>query len=241
MNAARRSRGEDDWTLGREDAYLGVMVDDLITMGTNEPYRMFTSRAEYRLLLREDNADLRLTEAGRSLKLVDDHRWNQFCAKREAIEREQTRLHDIWLRPGTPDAAKLAQQCGELLNSEARLLNLLRRPALSYRVLMQLECAAPGVDDVAIAEQVEVQARYHGYIERQRVEIDRQKRNEHKRLPEDIDYSQVTGLSAEVCEKLDAAKPESIGQAMRIPGMTPAAISLLLVYLKKTRQKRKTA
>jgi tRNA uridine 5-carboxymethylaminomethyl modification enzyme len=216
------------------------MIDDLITRGTNEPYRMFTSRAEYRLLLREDNADLRLTETGRELGLVDATRWRRFCAKRDAVAREQQRLERLWVRPGDAAAEHLAQS-GERLSSEQRVADLLRRPGLSYAGLMALEGIGPGCGDDKVAEQVEIQARYHGYIERQREEIERQMRNEHKRLPENLDYAQVKGLSAEVREKLSRVAPQTIGQAARIPGMTPAAISLLLVHLKKTGPARKSA
>jgi tRNA uridine 5-carboxymethylaminomethyl modification enzyme len=217
------------------------MIDDLITRGTNEPYRMFTSRAEYRLLLREDNADLRLTDIGRRFGLVDNQRWQRYAEKREAIEQEQQRLRTLWVRPETPAWGQLSSRHGEVLNSEQRAADLLRRPALSYTDLVQLQGLGPGVDDEEIAEQVEIQAKYHGYIERQQEEIDRQRRNEGKLLPTDFDYSQVKGLSSEVREKLIASCPETIGQAARIPGVTPAAVSLLLVHLKKTGLSRKTA
>jgi len=240
LNAARSARGQDGWSPRRDQAYLGVMIDDLITRGTNEPYRMFTSRAEYRLLLREDNADLRLTETGRELGLVDETRWRRFCTKRDAIVREQQRLERLWVRPGDAVAEHLSQS-GERLSSEQRVADLLRRPGLSYAGLMALEGIGPGCGDDKVAEQVEIQARYHGYIERQREEIERQMRNEHKRLPENLDYAQVKGLSAEVREKLNRVAPQTIGQAARIPGMTPAAISLLLVHLKKTGPARKSA
>jgi tRNA uridine 5-carboxymethylaminomethyl modification enzyme len=241
LNAARRSMGEDSWSPRRDQAYMGVMIDDLITRGTNEPYRMFTSRAEYRLLLREDNADLRLTDIGRRFGLVDNQRWQRYVEKREAIEQEQQRLRTLWVRPETPAGRQLSSQHGEVLNSEQRAADLLRRPALSYTDLVQLQGLGPGVEDEEIAEQVEIQAKYHGYIERQQEEIDRQRRNEGKLLPADFDYSQVKGLSSEVREKLIASCPETIGQAARIPGVTPAAVSLLLVHLKKTGLSRKTA
>ena len=217
------------------------MIDDLITQGTAEPYRMFTSRAEYRLLLREDNADLRLTEIGHQLGLVGPERWAKFSSKREAIETEQERLKTLWVRPGSIAAEELGAISGETISSEQRASDLLRRPAIRYADMMTLEEIGPGSDDLAIAEQVEVQAKYHGYIERQQEEIERQQRNEHKCLPPDLDYRQVRGLSAEVCEKLMATHPETIGQAARIPGVTPAAVSLLLVYLKKTGQARRSA
>jgi tRNA uridine 5-carboxymethylaminomethyl modification enzyme len=241
LNAARRSRGEDGWTPRRDQAYLGVMIDDLITRGTNEPYRMFTSRAEYRLLLREDNADLRLTEIGNDLGLVDGPRWQCFSAKREAIDREQQRLQGLWVRAGSAAAERLAAHSGETLTSDQRAADLLRRPALSYAGLMALEGVGPGCKDDKVAEQIEIQARYHGYIARQQAEIERQRRHEDKRLPTDFDYRHVKGLSTEVREKLSKVAPETIGQAARIPGVTPAAISLLLVHLKKTGPARKSA
>lgn len=241
INAARAWQEKTPWSPRRDQAYLGVLVDDLITRGTSEPYRMFTSRAEYRLLLREDNADLRLTAVGRDLGLVDDDHWRAFEQKRDAIEVEQARLHDLWLRPGSLAAQQLADRHQETIRNEQRLEELLRRPALSYRDLMVLDGMGPGSRDKKIAEQVETQAKYHGYIKRQQEEIERQQRNEHKRFPEMMDYHKVSGLSSEVCEKLSAAHPETVGQAARIPGVTPAAISLLLVYLKKTGQQRKIA
>jgi tRNA uridine 5-carboxymethylaminomethyl modification enzyme len=241
LNAARKAGGNDSWSPGRDQAYMGVMIDDLITRGTTEPYRMFTSRAEYRLLLREDNADLRLTEIGRDMGLVDDARWQRFSGKREAIEQEQQRLSAIWVRPGTAAAQRLAEWHGETLNNEQKVEDLLRRPTLNYAGLMKLDGVGPGVADQQIAEQVEIQAKYHGYIERQHEEIARQRRNEHKALPTGFDYRQVKGLSSEVREKLIAVCPETIGQAARIPGVTPAAISLLLIHLKKAGLSRKTA
>ena len=241
LNSARRAKAEDSWSPRRDQAYMGVMIDDLITRGTSEPYRMFTSRAEYRLLLREDNADLRLTEIGYRLGLVEKAHWQRFSEKREAIQQEQQRLHMLWVRPETPASRQLAMRHGEVLNNEQRAAELLRRPALNYHGLMQLQGLGPGVEDAKIAEQVEIQASYHGYIERQQQEIERQRRNEHKALPADFDYHRVKGLSAEVREKLMATCPETIGQAARIPGVTPAAISLLLVHLKKAGLSRKTA
>jgi tRNA uridine 5-carboxymethylaminomethyl modification enzyme len=241
LNAARKTRDDDSWSPRRDQAYLGVMIDDLITRGTNEPYRMFTSRAEYRLLLREDNADLRLTEIGRELGLVNDDHWQTFARKREAIDNEQHRLQASWVRPGSRAADQLRERHDEALNSEQRIADLLRRPTLSYSALMQLDGIGPGCSDDKIAEQVEIQARYHGYIQRQQEEIERQRRNEYKRLPKDLDYQKVKGLSAEVREKLISTAPETIGQAARIPGVTPAAVSLLLVHLKKTALSRKSA
>ena len=241
LNAARRSKDQDSWAPRRDQAYIGVMIDDLITQGTAEPYRMFTSRAEYRLLLREDNADLRLTETGHELGLVGPERWKRFNNRREAIDKEQQRLKTLWMRPGSKAAEQLSVISGESISSEQRVAELLRRPAIKYADLMTLEGIGPGSNDQDIAEQVEIQAKYHGYIERQQEEIDRQQRNEHKRLPLDLDYRQVRGLSTEVREKLTATHPETIGQAARIPGVTPAAVSLLLVYLKKAGQARKSA
>jgi tRNA uridine 5-carboxymethylaminomethyl modification enzyme len=240
LNAARRARDQVPWSPRRDQAYIGVMIDDLITRGTSEPYRMFTSRAEYRLLLREDNADLRLTETGRELGLVGERRWQQFAAKREAIEHEQQRLRAVRVRPGTPAARQLAA-AGEELGSEQRAADLLRRPALGYATLMGLDGVGPGVADAIVAEQVEIQARYHGYIVRQQAEIARQQRNEHKTLPADFDYRSVSGLSAEVREKLLAVRPGTIGQAARIPGVTPTAVSLLLIHLKKAGVARRSA
>ena len=241
LNAARRAGGDDSWSPRRDQAYIGVMIDDLITRGTSEPYRMFTSRAEYRLLLREDNADLRLTEIGYRLGMVDKLRWQQFSEMREAIQQEQQRLHTLWVRPETRASRQLAKRHGELLNSEQRATELLRRPLLKYADLMQLDGLGPGVAVARIAEQVDIQAKYHGYIQRQQEEIARQQRNEHKVLPADFDYHRVKGLSSEVREKLIASRPETIGQAARIPGVTPAAVSLLLIHLKKTGLRRKTA
>ncbi len=231
LNAARQVQQKEPWYPRRDEAYLGVLVDDLITRGTAEPYRMFTSRAEYRLLLREDNADLRLTPIGRELGLVDDTRWAAFEAKREAIEREQQRLRDTWARPA--EVANAEAVLGKGLSREYRLSDLLSRPDVSYHSLFELMPELEAVADPFVIEQVEVQAKYAGYIERQRDEIERQRRNEDTVLGEGVDYSLVRGLSNEVREKLERARPTTIGQASRIPGITPAAISLLLVFLKK--------
>ena len=233
LNAVRFSRQEEAWAPRRDEAYLGVMVDDLITRGTIEPYRMFTSRAEYRLLLREDNADLRLTESGRKLSLVDDHRWQRFIEKRETIAQEQQRLGGIWLRPQdlSPEAAE--QTLGAPLSKEANGLTLLARPNVTYRQLTALPRMGPGVADDQVVEQLEVQAKYAGYIDRQKDEIEKHRASESVALPEDLDYSGVHGLSAEVREKFQRHRPETLGQAGRIPGVTPAAISLLLIHLKK--------
>ncbi|MEJ2423544.1 MAG: tRNA uridine-5-carboxymethylaminomethyl(34) synthesis enzyme MnmG [Candidatus Thiodiazotropha sp.] len=233
LNAVRHARDEEPWSPRRDEAYLGVLVDDLITQGTQEPYRMFTSRAEYRLLLREDNADLRLTETGRRLGLIDDQRWARFCHKREAIEREQQRLDGIWLRPSDLADERAESLLGGALSKEANAVNLLARPNVSYRELMTLPRLGPGVEDPQVIEQLEVQAKYAGYIERQRDEIDRQRANEAVTLPHNLDYANVRGLSSEVREKFQRHRPQTLGQAGRIPGVTPAAISLLLIHLKK--------
>ncbi len=233
LNAARKVRGEGMWWPRRDQAYIGVLIDDLITRGTREPYRMFTSRAEYRLLLREDNADLRLTEIGRGLGLVADARWIRYAEKREAIEREQRRLQHTYLRPGQfPDSA-YARVLGQPLQREANCLELLRRPEVSYTALMSLPAIGPGVRDRTVAEQIEIQARYAGYIDRQTDEIERRRRHEETKLPRDLNYAEIRGLSAEVSQKLAQHRPETIGQASRISGVTPSAISLLLVHLKK--------
>jgi len=233
LNAARQANDLEGWYPTRDQAYIGVLVDDLITMGTKEPYRMFTSRAEYRLLLREDNADLRLTEKGRELGLVDDHRWEAFNKKREAIDKEKQRLNSTWLRPETVPDDVAQKIIGNTLKKEANLMELLRRPEVSYRTLLSLPGAGEPVDDQSVAEQLEIQAKYHGYIERQQAEINKQKRHETTQLAVNFDYSHVKGLSNEVAQKLNDHKPATIGQASRISGVTPAAISLLLVYLKK--------
>ncbi|MES9828647.1 MAG: tRNA uridine-5-carboxymethylaminomethyl(34) synthesis enzyme MnmG [Candidatus Thiodiazotropha sp.] len=233
VNAVLYCREQPPWTPRRDEAYLGVMVDDLITQGTLEPYRMFTSRAEYRLLLREDNADLRLTETGRHLGLVDDRRWEAFCRKRDAIEREQQRLKGIWLTPGDVEPAQAEAVLGGALSKEASAVNLLARPNVAYRQLMGLTKLGPGETDPQVIEQLEVQAKYAGYIDRQRGEIEKQRTNEAVLLPDGLDYATVRGLSSEVMEKLQRHRPQSLGQAGRIPGVTPAAISLLLIHLKK--------
>lgn len=230
-NAALQVQGKEAWSPRRDEAYLGVLVDDLITRGTAEPYRMFTSRAEYRLLLREDNADLRLTPIGRELGLVDDERWTAFETKREAIAQEQQRLRDTLARPGTLTNAE--QILGGELSREYRLDELLRRPDVSYDDLFKLLPELEPVADPAVAEQVAIQAKYAGYIDRQRDEIARSLRHESTVIPEEFDYAAVRGLSAEVAEKLARNRPATLGHASRIPGVTPAAISLLLVHLKK--------
>ncbi|MGZ5009286.1 MAG: FAD-dependent oxidoreductase, partial [Methylobacter sp.] len=232
LNAARLVKGLESWCPARDEAYIGVMIDDLITRGTQEPYRMFTSRAEYRLLLREDNADLRLTEKGRELGLVDDERWRAFETKRAAISELQDGLKKKWVRTETEEAAQVEQYWGKPLMREANLMDLLRRPEVDIKQLLSF---MDGVEDMdpQVAEQVEIQAKYAGYIDRQQTEIDKALRYDHLRLPEAIDYSGVPGLSNEVSEKLKKQRPETLGQASRIPGITPAAVSLLLVYLKK--------
>ena len=235
INAARAGRGEAPWVPRRDQAYLGVLVDDLNSRGTSEPYRMFTSRAEYRLLLREDNADLRLTGIGRDMGLINEHRWRLFNQRRDAIEREQQRLAETWIRPGALPAGEDRRVLGVALRREATLADLLRRPGVDYAMLMSLPGAGEPVPDDSVAEQVEAQARYSGYIERQATEIEQHRRHAETALPDDIDYAAVTGLSAEVTEKLKKARPASVGQAARLPGMTPAAVSLLLVHLKKRR------
>ncbi len=236
LNAARKIRDAEPWCPRRDQAYLGVLIDDLITRGTSEPYRMFTSRAEYRLLLREDNADLRLTPTGRELGLVDEPRWQAFEAKREAIERERRRLHATWLRPGDQAVTALL---GAPLAREQRALDLLRRPEVSYAALTALAQVGSGSADPRVAEQVEVQAKYAGYIERQQAEIERHRRQDEQPLPADIDYQTIRGLSAEVREKFQRHRPQTVGQAARIPGVTPAAVSLLLVHLKKNGDRRR--
>ncbi len=232
LNAARLVQGLDSWCPGRDEAYIGVMIDDLITRGTQEPYRMFTSRAEYRLLLREDNADLRLTEKGRELGLVDDARWQAFEIKRASISQLQDDLKKKWVRTETAEAGQVEQYWGKPLLREANLMDLLRRPEVDVKQLLSFMDSAEDMDP-QVAEQVEIQAKYAGYIDRQQTEIDKALRYDHLRLPEVIDYNGIPGLSNEVSEKLKKQRPETLGQASRIPGITPAAISLLLVYLKK--------
>ncbi|MEM9301366.1 MAG: tRNA uridine-5-carboxymethylaminomethyl(34) synthesis enzyme MnmG [Pseudomonadota bacterium] len=233
LNAARQARGETPWSPRRDEAYLGVLVDDLVTHGTQEPYRMFTSRAEYRLLLREDNADLRLTETGRELGLVDDRRWDAFARKRDAVEQEKARLHGIWVTPQNGLGGAVEAATGEAISKEVRALDLLRRPQLGYGDLIAVDGLGPGVPDPSVADQVEIQVRYAGYVDRQAQEIEKLKRAEAKVIPADFEYGGVPGLSAEVQEKLARVRPETIGQASRVQGVTPAAISLLLVHLKK--------
>jgi tRNA uridine 5-carboxymethylaminomethyl modification enzyme len=233
LNAALQVREMDAWCPRRDEAYLGVLVDDLITRGVSEPYRMFTSRAEYRLQLREDNADLRLTEIGRKLGLVDDARWQAFEKKRESIALEQERLRSVWVNPRSLPAEDAQRVLGKAIEREYSLHDLLLRPDVSYANLMSLTGAGIGVADEKVAEQVEIQAKYHGYIERQREEVGNSQQYEALGLPNDLDYREVRGLSIEVQQKLNQHKPETVGQAGRISGITPAAISLLLVHLKR--------
>jgi tRNA uridine 5-carboxymethylaminomethyl modification enzyme len=230
-NAALRAQGKEAWCPRRDEAYIGVLVDDLITLGTQEPYRMFTSRAEYRLILREDNADLRLTAKGRELGLIDDERWAAFEAKREGIVQEEQRLKNTWVRPGTPQGDAIAARFGTPLAHEYNLLNLLARPEIDYATLIELT-DAPVVDN-QVAEQVEIKTKYAGYIDRQQDEIAKLRASEDTKLPEDLDYSSISGLSKEIQFKLGNTRPATLGQAGRIPGVTPAAISLLLIHLKK--------
>jgi tRNA uridine 5-carboxymethylaminomethyl modification enzyme len=241
LNAARSVRGEDAWIPRRDEAYIGVLIDDLVTQGTREPYRMFTSRAEYRLQLREDNADLRLTETGRRLGLVNDARWRAYEIKKAAIEAEQQRLGAIWVTPDNHFGRSLKKNLGVALSKEAKALDLLKRPELSYADLMKVEGLGPGSSDAKVAEQVDVQVRYAGYLTRQAEEVGRNQKNENTLIPADLDYTNVQGLSAELREKLQTTRPESIGQASRIPGMTPAAISLLLIFLKRQSGDRQVA
>lgn len=241
LNAALRAQGKDPWHPRRDQAYIGVMMDDLSTLGTREPYRMFTSRAEYRLLLREDNADLRLTAIGRELGLVDDERWSKFNAKMEQVEQERQRMRSTWIHPQHPSLEAVNALVNTPLTREQSLEELLRRPEVTYDALMAIEGVGPALSDSAAADQVEIQIKYAGYIERQHDEVEKQLRNENTLLPLDMNYRDVNGLSNEVIAKLNDAKPQTIGQASRISGITPAAISILLVHLKKHGLLRKTA
>lgn len=233
INAALHVQGKDPWCPRRDQAYLGVMMDDLITLGTQEPYRMFTSRAEYRLLLREDNADARLTAIGRELGLVDDKRWRIFNEKFDAIEQERARLQATLIHPAHAQCEAINELLSQPLSREATLEELLRRPEMDYDKLTSIEETGPHVTSQEVAEQVQIQIKYEGYIKRQQDEIEKQQRHEETQLPSDLDYEKVSGLSHEVMIKLNHHKPHSVGQAMRISGITPAAISLLLVFLKK--------
>ena len=239
LNAALLTQQRDAWTPRRDEAYLGVLVDDLITKGVQEPYRMFTSRAEYRLSLREDNADMRLTEIGRQLGCVGDAQWVLFEQKREAVARELERLKSTWVNPRLLADVEAERVLGKAIEREYALTDLLRRPNVSYASLMTLkgadgqELAGPGVVDDAVREQVEIQVKYAGYIDRQAREVERHDHYENLKLPTELDYMEVRGLSIEVRQKLNKHRPETLGQASRISGVTPAAISLLLVHLKK--------
>ncbi|RDI46510.1 tRNA uridine-5-carboxymethylaminomethyl(34) synthesis enzyme MnmG [Aquicella lusitana] len=233
MNAARCVQDKEPWTPRRDEAYIGVLIDDLVTRGTLEPYRMFTSRAEYRLLLREDNADLRLTPKAHELGLIDEDRWRRFQQKQTLIAEEGKRLQATWVRPNTPAAHQLEARVAQPLAREYRAMELLRRPNLTYRDLMNIEGLGPGITDADAAQQIEIQAKYAGYIDRQEEEIAKLVRYETLKLPADLNYADIVGLSTEVRQKLSMATPATVGQASRIPGMTPAAVSLLLVHLKK--------
>ena len=251
INAALQVQGREPWSPRRDQAYLGVLVDDLITRGVAEPYRMFTSRAEYRLSLREDNADLRLTEIGRRLGCVDDARWDVFCRKRDAIDRELSRFRSISVNPKTLPAERAVTVLGQPIERDYTLAELLRRPDVRYEALAELaggglreRAETLGLDELRIGqviEQLEILSKYAGYIERQQAEVQRHAHNEHLPIPADFDYGQVRGLSNEVRAKLAAQRPQTVGQASRISGVTPAAVSLLLVYLKKRRQDRQAA
>ncbi|MFM8575807.1 MAG: tRNA uridine-5-carboxymethylaminomethyl(34) synthesis enzyme MnmG, partial [Limnohabitans sp.] len=240
---ALQCRGDAPWTPSRDQAYLGVLVDDLITKGVTEPYRMFTSRAEFRLQLREDNADMRLTEVGRQMGLVDDARWDAFCRKRDAVSRETERLKSTWVNPRNLPAEESARVLGKAIDQEYNLFDLLRRPGVGYAELTGMNgghYTSPDVSretlgdlSAAVIEQVEIAAKYSGYIDRQKEEVERAAYYEGLRLPADLDYMQVSALSIEARQKLAKHRPETLGQASRISGITPATISLLLIHLKK--------
>jgi tRNA uridine 5-carboxymethylaminomethyl modification enzyme len=240
-NAANRVKERDEFIVGRDQGYMGVLIDDLATLGTKEPYRMFTSRAEYRLLLREDNADIRLTERGREVGLVDDARWKRFNEKMENIELERQRLRSTWVQKDHVKIDQINTLLKTPMSKEANLEDLIRRPEVKYSDLMNIEGLGPAIADTQAAEQIEIQTKYAGYIDRQVDEIAKKKRNEDTLIPIDFDYQQISGLSNEVVAKLKSARPETIGKASRISGITPAAISLLLVYLKKHGLLRKLA
>lgn len=234
MNAARFAFEKEAWSPKRDEAYIGVLIDDLITKGTKEPYRMFTSRAEYRLMLREDNADLRLTSKAYELGLINEVQWRAFNDKCEQIEKESARLKSTWIHPNTKAADELTERFGQACTREYNLMDFLRRPNMTYADLMSIDGAGPGLDNQAVAEQIEIHVKYAGYIERQQLDIERGQKYESLTIPTDFDYHQVKGLSNEVLQKLKEIKPVSLAMASRIPGITPAAISLILVYLKKT-------
>ncbi len=241
LNAARQTQDLDAWCPRRDQAYLGVLVDDLITRGVSEPYRMFTSRAEYRLSLREDNADLRLTDVAREMGLIDDLRWDAYNRKRDAIAAEEQRLRSTWIRPDTLPAKDAVRVLGKAIEREYSLFDLLRRPDVSYEALMTLPGAPEPIAHAQAIEQLDILAKYQGYIDRQQDEVDRLRATEDTRLPDDLDYGAVGGLSREVQQKLSTHRPETLGQASRIQGITPAAISLLLVHLKKRAAVRNAA
>jgi len=241
LNAARLAKGKESWSPRRDEAYLGVLVDDLSTLGTKEPYRMFTSRAEYRLMLREDNADLRLTEIGRGLGLIHDDRWKHFCEKVEKIEKERQRLRNTWVSPQSPHIVQINKLLKTPLSKEANGEELLRRPEINYHNLTALNSFSPALQDYQATAQVEIQTKYQGYIERQQEEITKQLRNENTKLSINTNYHEIPGLSNEVIAKLNDHKPHSIGQASRISGITPAAISILLIWLKKQNLLRRSA
>ena len=238
VNAARFVQQKEAWSPRRDEAYLGVLVDDLTTQGTLEPYRMFTSRAEYRLQLREDNADARLTPIGRQLGLVDDARFAAFEAKREAVEMETTRLRSLWAAPNNALGNAVARDIGVEVSRETSAMDLLRRPELDYATLSKVDGIGPAVADAKVAEQVEIEAKYSGYLDRQREEIARARRHEDSAIPDSFDYAGVRGLSSEVLQKLQRVRPQTIGQAQRIPGVTPAAVQLLIVHLTRLRRER---
>jgi tRNA uridine 5-carboxymethylaminomethyl modification enzyme len=242
INAALFVQEKKPWCPRRNEAYLGVLVDDLITRGVSEPYRMFTSRAEYRLMLREDNADLRLTDIGRRLGVVDARRWDAFNRKRDAIAAESERLKSTWLSPKIVSAELAERVLGAQIEREYSLMDLLKRPGVRYAELLTLPGAGTAVADTSVADQIEIQTKYKGYIERQQGEVERREHQESLPLPQDLDYRTVRGLSVEAQQKLNQHKPETIGQASRISGVTPAAISLLLVHLKRgLRARERTA
>jgi len=240
LNAGLQAQDKPNWCPRRDEAYLGVLVDDLVTRGVSEPYRMFTSRAEYRLMLREDNADLRLTEAGRKLGLIDDVRWDAFSRKRDAVARETERLKSTWVNPRTLPPEAAIPVLGQSIEREYTLHELLRRPNVSYHSLSLVAACGNGIEDLAVAEQVEIQAKYQGYIARQQDEVGRREGQDSISLPADLDYAEIRGLSIEVQQTFSRQRPETIGQAARISGVTPAAISLLLVHLKRIRAKAGT-
>ncbi len=233
LNAARATQGREPWTPRRDEAYIGVLIDDLVTNGTSEPYRMFTSRAEYRLHLREDNADLRLTAVGHELGCVPPQRYDAFCRKRDAIERETVRLGALWATPGNALGRAVEETIGIAVSRETNALDLMRRPEVAYRDLVRVDGLGPGVDEESVADQVEIAVKYSGYLERQREEIERNRRHDDTEIPNAFDYAKVRGLSAEVLAKLGSVRPQTIAQARRISGVTPAAVSLLLIHLKR--------